>query len=792
MIKQFLSIVSILVLSATMASAGTGNITGRVTTELGGEPIPFASVQIEGSHQGTMADTMGNFNLSDVHCGRQVVIVSAVGYATQRFAVTVEDNHTIELSTELAATLIDAGGIVITGTRTPRYVKDVPVFTEVVSKASIEDKSAHNIFEALEGESGVRVEQQCQGCNFSILRMQGLGADHTQVLLDGQPVYTGLASVYGLQQLSTADIDQIEIVKGAGSALYGSNAVAGAINIVSAIPRKTEANVNVEFGEHGTNRYSISAGTRKDNLGLFLFAQQTEEDELDETGDLNAPGGVENPDGWIDRVRSKGQNLGLNLFLDDMFTADRLVVRGRLTSETRQGGWLTDQQFENPFAPGTERIITDRYSGQAEYQAWLAKGTELSANISFSNHRRNATNDTFLSDYEEAYGEAPAVDLLRPYVADENLLVANLSIVQPIAHTHRLLLGTQFSHNDLEESGMYLDIDTQEPYSSTSKKRAYEIGAYLQDEFKVNNKLEVIFGLRFDYHNSEDEFRGSGDVLPQGLEPMKYDESSVNPRFSVKYAMSDDFILRGSAGSGYRVPYGFSEDLHLCSGSPRVYKGGDLKPEKSYSYSLTADYTGRNITASVNAYRTELTDAISFVDADSEVSDLGYTYQWENIDNAYVMGVEVNGSISVARGLVISARFEMFEGKYDNGRGDWMGTVWEESSRNISRYPQVSGGLKADLTKGTWELVADADFKGKMYIDLSEPDDPADVKIHETESFVILNAKLSKEILDNYVVYIGAKNLNDYTQKEKHIDDAAFMYAPVYGRHLYGGIQISL
>jgi len=71
-----------------------------------------------------------------------------------------------------------------------------------VSRASIADKSAHNIFEALEGESGVRVEQQCQFCNFTILRMQGLGADHTQVLLDGQPVYSGLAGVYGLQQIS--------------------------------------------------------------------------------------------------------------------------------------------------------------------------------------------------------------------------------------------------------------------------------------------------------------------------------------------------------------------------------------------------------------------------------------------------------------------------------------------------------------------------------------------------------------------------------------------------------------
>jgi len=88
--------------------------------------------------------------------------------------------------------------------------------------------------------------------------------------------------------------------------------------------------------------------------------------------------------------------------------------------------------------------------------------------------------------------------------------------------------------------------------------------------------------------------------------------------------------------------------------------------------------------------------------------------------------------------------------------------------------------------------VIDADYKGKMYIDLTEPADPADVKIHETESFVIFNAKLSKNIFNRYNVYLGVRNLTGYTQEEKHIDDAAFMYAPVYGRIIYSGVQVSL
>ena len=781
----------ILIVAGAVAAHGDA-ISGKITDAISGKPVPYATVQIEGTSLGGVANSSGRFEIKHVPPGTHTLIISSVGRESlKRVVITpVAINSTLDI--QLQPALVEAGNIVVTGTRTPRYVKDVPIFTEVVSRASIENKSAHNIFEALEGESGVRVEQQCQACNFTILRMQGLGADHTQVLLDGQPVYSGLAGVYGLQQLSTADVEQIEIVKGAGSALYGSNAVAGAINIVSAIPRKTEGRVSIEVGEHGTNRYDVSASAKKDNLGIFLFAQQSEQDELDETGDINAPGGIDLPDGWVDRVRATTKNGGFNLFLNDVFSTDQLVVRGRLLNETRQGGWLTDNLFENPFAPGTERIITDRYSGQFEYKLWLPGGSELHTSVSFTGHKRDATNDTFLGDYEEAKGEMPPINILRPYIADEQLIIANVNFVQPIADRHRILTGVQFSHNDLKESGMYLDINTEEPYMSTSQKNANEFGIYVQDEFKVADRLELLAGLRFDYHSSEDEFRGSGDVLPQGLEPLKYEESTVNPRFSVKYNATKELILRGSIGSGFRVPYGFSEDLHLCSGSPRVYKGGNLNPEKSLSYSVNADYTRRSLSASLNFFRTELENAIAFSEADDQAAILGYSYQWQNIDNAYVTGAEFNASYALTHNLTTGIRFEVFEGKYDNPREDWLGTPYEETSKNISRYPQTSGGVKLEYSPSTWGFVIDADYKGKMYIDLTEPANPADVKIHETESFVILNAKLSKNIFNRYNVYVGARNLTDYTQEEKHIDDAAFMYAPVYGRIIYGGVQVSM
>lgn len=99
---------------------------------------------------------------------------------------------------ELEKDPLELSQVVVTGTRTSHFVKDVPIRTEVLTSQAITKKNAQNLYEALEGVPGIRVEQQCQFCNFSEVRMQGLGAEHTQVLIDGEPVYSGLAGVYGL------------------------------------------------------------------------------------------------------------------------------------------------------------------------------------------------------------------------------------------------------------------------------------------------------------------------------------------------------------------------------------------------------------------------------------------------------------------------------------------------------------------------------------------------------------------------------------------------------------------
>lgn len=295
---------------------------GDVKSATTQEHIPYVRIAVKGTNMGTVADGTGHFKLAHLPVGKCVIVAQVIGYKTQEKEVVMEKGKAVQLFFELEEDPLHLEQVVVTATRTEHHLKDVPIRTEIISSEAIENKNASNIYEALEGTPSIRVESQCQFCNFTMVRMQGLGAEHTQVLINGQPIYSGLAGVYGLQQMSTVDVDKIEVVKGAGSALYGSGAIAGAINIVTKepdfIPTTT---LDLQLGSHKTNRFDLNSSMRneKGNIGLNIFAQRYSEGAIDETGPGMTREEVRNKDGVSDRVMSNLTNVGFGLYINDAF-----------------------------------------------------------------------------------------------------------------------------------------------------------------------------------------------------------------------------------------------------------------------------------------------------------------------------------------------------------------------------------------------------------------------------------------------------------------------------------------
>ncbi len=258
------------------AHKSEGTLSGYVQDKNSEERLQAVTIFIKGTTRGTSSRSDGTFTVKDIPEGKQTIVAQYVGYKPQEIDITIDGSRKNEIHFGLEEDMFNLQQVVVTGTRTPHYVKNVPIRTEVVTSQALKSKNAQNIFEALEGIPGLRVESQCQFCNFSMVRMQGLGAEHTQVQINGQPVYSGLASVYGLEQIGTGDVDRVEIVKGAGSALYGSSAVAGAINIITREPSAIPSiSADIQFGNYGSNAYNISSSIDISIVGVMTKSPPT-------------------------------------------------------------------------------------------------------------------------------------------------------------------------------------------------------------------------------------------------------------------------------------------------------------------------------------------------------------------------------------------------------------------------------------------------------------------------------------------------------------------------------------
>ncbi|MCK5242583.1 TonB-dependent receptor [bacterium] len=708
----------------------------------------------------------------------------------------VEEATFVEKKEEIAE--FEMEQFVVTGTRSERVLSDVSVRTEVITNEEILDKGAVTLYEALDGIVGVRVEQQCSYCNFSMIRLQGLEGDHVQILLDGQPLYSGLAGVYGLHQFPTSNIERIEIVKGAGSALYGSNAIAGVINIITKKPlKKGVVEMSSSFGTYNTNTYSLSASTRlNDQADLLIFTQKDSGDEIDE-----------NNDKLTDRVRTDNMTTGFNLNYAGLLGKDGLNLRGKILNENRVGGDLTDNMIENAYAEGSEHITTARQELSIGYKKELFTDSELGLNLAYSRHGRNATNDTFVGDYLATHGDQyPASDMLNPYIANETQYVADLNYAQIFsgAGKHCAQLGLVFIKNRLTESGMYVRVDETEPatlgefYRASSEKTAQDWGVYLQDEWKIMDGLELVIGARYDAHKSEDTFAGSGDAGLEDVE-LTYEETVVSPRGAIMYKPTSNLTLRASVGQGFRVPYTFSEDLHLCSGSPRVFKGPGLKPEKALSYNLDINFTQGAFRLDATAFRTDVEDKIDLADAEEFANNKGYDYEWQNMGRAYTQGVELTADVVLLKDFSVAADLGYTDARYSDIREDWAehpvhGDLYADDSKHISRIPEMTGGLKLTWAPGYFRAVLDADYTGPMYIDYNAEDDvenPNSEIVH-ADAFIVFNARVSHTFSEiGLTLFAGVKNLLDEIQTDKRPDDAAFMYKPYTGRIIYGGAKFA-
>ncbi len=587
--KQFLF--TLMLLSFLTGWSQSGIIQGTVSEN--GKTLPFINIYLKGSKSGTATDGDGNYSITNLSPGNYVLIASAIGYEPFRKAILIGKDETITLNIQLNQSAEALDEMVVTGTlkAVSRLESAVPV--EVYKPSFLKKNPTPSIFEALQNVNGVRPQINCNVCNTGDIHINGLEGPYTLVLIDGMPIVSGLGTVYGLSGIPNSLIEQIEIVKGPASTLYGSEAVGGLINIIT----KHAPNAPEFFADAyltGWGEYNLDVGTKIEvgkKTDLLLGVNYFNYDEIiDNNGDNFTDLTLQDRISVFQKWNFKRED------------AKVFSLAGRFFYEDRWGGEL---QWTPEFRGGDEiygeSIYTRRWEVLGKYQLPIDEKVMLS--MSYNDHNQNSV-----------YG-----DVL--YLADQRIGFGQMTWDKSVGN-HDLLFGSAIRYN-------YYDDNTP---ATQSADEVWIPSLFVQDELKLAKKHSILGGIRYDYDQRH------GNIF--------------TPRAAYKWKISDNDIFRINAGTGFRVVNLFTEDHAALTGSRDVIIAEELKPERSINVNLNylkkiyAD-NGTFVGVDASAFYTHFSNII-LPDYDTNPNQIIY----DNLDGKSVSkGLSANIDLVIPNGL---------------------------------------------------------------------------------------------------------------------------------------------
>ncbi|MGL5730286.1 MAG: TonB-dependent receptor, partial [Bacteroidales bacterium] len=289
--RNTLSILFIFFAALCMAAPTSLTIKGRVIDKLTGEGLPYSNVYIENSTTGTMTTDDGSFSLEIPTTNQSLnLIAKNLGYRVVKRKIG--DLKSVEnILFELEEDVLAVEEVVVSANRNEVSRKLAPTVVNVLSAKQFDMVNACDLSQSLPFKSGVRVENNCQNCGFPQVRINGLEGPYTQILIDSRPVVSSLSGVYGLEQIPTNMIERVEVLRGGGSALYGSNAIAGVVNIITKDPVQNSfmVNTDIQSTDKGTMQELVTANAslvaKNNKAGLALFQSYRNRSPYDRDGD---------------------------------------------------------------------------------------------------------------------------------------------------------------------------------------------------------------------------------------------------------------------------------------------------------------------------------------------------------------------------------------------------------------------------------------------------------------------------------------------------------------------------
>lgn len=619
-----------------MSALAQITLKGKVVDADTGKPIEGANVRLEQTTIGCATNDKGEFIIKNAPDGNYILRATCLDYSAASQKVNHSQNNIV---LKLKSSYINLDQVVVTGTGTHHKLKDSPVPIEVISGNELRKSGTTDFITAMTMLNPSLSFSPTAGMG-SYLTMNGLSNKYVVIMVDGQRLSGDVAGNIEISRINMNNIKRIEVLKGAASSLYGSDAIAGVINIITENPKNfLTVSSSTKVEEHAQLTQTVNADVTTKKFGsytsyMYQQANGWQLSDIDEDGEPT------------NQVPSAG--FGTHV-VNQKFT---FAPTKKLSFYA--GGQFYDKLTDRSPEAYSYNIGSQDYTLNAGGKYLLGKSSYISLDL---------LNDNFTTTYK--------------YITEDKKSGYNVGDrkTNKKQHFYDANLKGVFRHNNFAKTSVgfeYLEDKLKNPDAQVIGKSVYTLGLYAQEELKWKG-LQAILGLRYVYHETF--------------------KSRVTPKASLMYSVGD-FNFRASYSAGFRTPK--LEDLYydkvktttLTIGNP------DLGPEKSNYYSLNAEYANKFFTVAVTGYINEVNDMISdntrkITDAEKEEASKTHGKDAEkltkyktyvNLDKAQIKGIDINLSSYLGYGFTLSGGYSYAYARGKSGDGEW--SILNRSIRN--------------------------------------------------------------------------------------------------------------
>jgi outer membrane receptor for ferrienterochelin and colicins len=759
--QQLLLILGWFLISVSVFAQSSLTLQGTVQDQKG-KPIEKAHIRLAGGAFSAVTDAAGKFTVSQLSAGSYEITISHIGYQTLNETIKIKPNTQNDRVFRLKVKRYVSPSVVVTATRTRRDIEEVSEPVTVISDKQIQTSGSTRLSGILAEQTGLTLTSD----HGTGVQVQGLSTEYTKIMIDGQPLIGRTAGTLNLNRISVGNVQQVEMIKGPSSALWGSDALAGVINIITEQgERPFELEVKPRYGTNQTA-----------DLGLNLSAQTN---------------GWQN-DLYLNRNSSQGYRLEPNSISKTVpayqnYTTSyqtEIPLTENITAEF-QGRYYRELQNSTSFLgdPQNNPTLLDRVALQEDYS--LAPSVQFDLGSGFkaevTNYYSRYRTDTQI-DYQR--GDS----LYERSRFDQRYNRAELQLTKRWNNRHQSIVGSGYKFEKLRA----------QRYAGTPSFQSYYI--FTQHEWIPSRKWNLTAGFRY---NSHSEY-----------------QSQLSPKLSARYDLFDWLHLRGSAGSGYKAPdfrqlfLNFTNPTvgYTVLGSSTVKQQvqqlqdrgqidqilkpvgqlQEIRAEQSWAYNAGVDlYPTDNLELRVNLFQNSINNLIETAPIARKVNGQS-VFSYFNLDEVYTRGIETQLRWQPTSGLEFSAGYQLLDArrKIEGTR-----TVQNESGEIIEQpFSSYKPMFNRSKHSGTiklyyfWEaLDIDANIRGTLRGPYGRIDangngfvDPPEYE----DGYMVWDTAVAKTVKDRYTLRLGVDNVLDFSRPSD------LPYLP--GRIFYAQLSLQL